>query len=348
MNNTSRGIRLNSLLVLAIIGTVSIVLVSALLLFYRSYRSALYTNARTTGQQSIAQVGNTVNDYLDGINSRMDTISSSLEEDMSEREEFFDAVLQIMPEVAAISTYDADGGLINVYGPGHEAREVIETNLSFDMMRLAAEPEGYLSLPHVETLFEEYYPWVITLVRPVRASGREKWIALDISCSNIAAYINNVGIGRRGYCFLIAEDGTIVYHPQQQLIYSELKAENTGLITSLPDGSSVNGDIIYSIRTLNNDSWRVVGVSYVRELISDSLSELVRILLIAAGLVFVTALIISAVVGNVLSRPVKELESAMRRFEDDADNFVYEPVGGAREIRNLGESFRHMAVRVRD
>ena len=96
---------------------------------------------------------------------------------------------------------------------------------------------------------------------------------MDIGCSNISGYINGVGIGQRGYCFLEDLEGNLVYHPQQQLIYSELKQENTALTASLPDGPHVEGNTIYTVQTLASGNWRVVGVSSVQELITDGLQR---------------------------------------------------------------------------
>lgn len=53
--------------------------------------------------------------------------------------------------------------------------------------------DGYVSAPHVMSLFEGYYPWVVTIIRPVDAGKWEKWVAVDISCTNISSYINGIG-----------------------------------------------------------------------------------------------------------------------------------------------------------
>ncbi len=84
-----------------------------------------------------------------------------------------------------------------------------------------------MTAPHVETIFESYYPWVVTMTAPLSQQGEAAWVSLDLSFSSISSYINNVSIGQRGYCFLMDDEGNIVYHPQQQLLYSGLKTENT-------------------------------------------------------------------------------------------------------------------------
>ncbi|MBR1457036.1 MAG: sensor histidine kinase [Oscillospiraceae bacterium] len=338
--------RMNTLLLLSIIGTVVVVLLSAMLLFFQTYRRALIRNAETSGQRTIAQVSNTVDTYLDDIDAVMNTLYTELEAGETARTEFFDAFLRIRPDVIAVSTYNGAGGLVRCYALDREPLRTPGSNLSLDASRLEAEPEGYVSAPHVVSLFAGYYPWAITMVSPVQTNQPEEWVALDISCSNISDYINDVGIGRRGYCFLLDTDGNIVYHPQQQLIYSDLKSENVELISTLADGSHVEGSVIYTLQTLDNERWRVVGVSYVEDVIFDSLWELGSILIIAALLILAATFLISAVLSKELSRPLQDLAGAMEQFEQDADNFSYEPGGGTREVRDLSESFRHMVLRV--
>ena len=341
-----KGLRMNTVLLLALIGTVLLVLLSAMLLFLRTYQRSLIRNAATNSQRTISQVGNTVNDYLADIDKVMEILNESLEDRETEREDFFDVFLRIRPGVVAVSTYDADGTLAHCYSLLGNVRPKQEENTSFDAAKTAEYAEGYISPPHVVSLFEGAYPWVITMISPLHLDGSERWVALDISCSNISAYINGVGIGQRGYCFLMDVDGNIVYHPQQQLIYSDLKSENTELIAALEDGDHIEGNVIYTIQTLSNARWRVVGVSFVQEIITESLWELGRILLLAAVVILVAMLLISALLSRALSRPIQSLAEAMEQFEQNADEFTYTPVGGVREVQTLSESFSHMVLRL--
>lgn len=138
----------------------------------------------------------------------------------------------------------------------------------------------------------------------------------------------------------------LVYHPQQQLIYSDLKQENTALTASLPDGPHVEGNTIYTVQTLASGNWRVVGVSSVQELITDGLQEVLRISVISALFILAAMLMLSVLLSQMLSKPIQNLVSAMRSFERDADNFSYEPVMGVREVQNLSVSFEHMVHRI--
>ena len=336
---------MNTVLLLALIGTVILVLVSVSVLFMRSYKNSLIGNASTNSQRTISQVSNTVNEYLDGIDMDMEILCASLEDPSIDREEFFNVFLRIRPDVVAVSTYDASGSLVNCYSLLGDVRDPLDENTSFDRTMTDKYSEGFVSAPHVVSLFESKYPWVITMTAPLDVDG-ECWIALDISCTNISSYINDVGIGQRGYCFLLDSDGNIVYHPQQQLIYSDLKSENIELIASLPDGTHVEENVIYSIETLNGSHWRVVGVSFVQELITDSLWELGRIIFFVSLLILIVMVIISLILSKVVSHPIRTFAEEMEQFEQNASDFTYVPVGGVREVRILSESFSHMVKKL--
>ena len=343
------GIRMSTLLICSILGIALLVLAAAVLLFSRSYQQQLIQTARTNSLRTVSQVSATVDHYLAEVKTVMRTLGNEMTDSEEEREEFFEVFLRTRPEVVAVSTYGPDGRLSHCYselGPptGMEADGV---NLSLDLKRLHSEPLGYVSAPHVVSFFEKDYPWVITVVSRMKEGRGDQWVALDISCSDIASYISESGIGHRGYCYLTDINGDIVYHPQQQLIYSDLKEEDTALIASLEDGSYVEGSVIYAVKTLSNGQWRLVGVSHLQEFLAESLRQLGRILLILAGLVLLATLIVSALLSASISRPLRELEASMEQFEEDTDRFHYDPPRqGIREIRRLSASFRELVVKL--
>ena len=336
---------MNTVLLLTLISTVVLVLVSVSVLFMRSYKNSLIRNASTNSQRTISQVSSTVNEYLDGIDKDMEILSASLEDPTIDRDEFFHVFLNIRPDVVAVSTYSASGSLVNCYSLLGDVRSPLDENTSFDSSMMDKYAVGFISAPHVVSLFEGEYPWVITMTSPLNVEG-ECYVALDISCTNISSYINDVGIGQRGYCFLLDSDGNIVYHPQQQLIYSNLKSENIEHIATLTDGTYVEENVIYSIETLNGSHWKVVGVSFVQELITDSLWELGRIIIFVSLMILVVMAVISVLLSKVVSRPIRTFAEEMEQFEQNTADFTYVPVGGVREVRMLSESFSHMVKRL--
>ena len=340
------GPRTTTILVSMVVGVVAIILCCCIVLFLDRYRSAMVQNARTGSAQTASQVSSTVGNYLRDMNQAMDLVVRSMSEPEDSRNELLSAFLQFRPDVVAVTSYSEEGELLDCWSLGREPREEMFQNLSFDLDTARASDGPYMSTPHVETIFESYYPWVVTMTAPLEQGGEAAWVSLDLSFSNISNHINNVGIGQRGYCFLMDRMGNIMYHPQQQLLYAGLKSEDTAALAALEDGTYVEDTVIYAVTSVEDSSWRVVGVSFVDELVNRSVREMIGISAGLAGLVLAAALLTSWILSRMLSRPLWGLASAMERFERDADHFSYRPVRGTREVRELSQSFGHMVLRI--
>lgn len=337
--------RLWVILVGMVAGITAVVLCAVSTFFIARYRSGMIQSARTASAQACTQAAVTVARYVRDMNEVMELVQTSMWYRDSERDEFLRDLLRVRPDVVAVTTYTNEGDLLDCWVLDHKPRDEILQNLSFDAQR-AAETDSYVTPPHVETIFEGYYPWVVTLASRLNGSEEADWISLDISFSTISEYISNVGIGAHGYCFLMDEEGNIVYHPQQQLIYSGLKSEDTAHLAEMPDGTWAEETVIYSITSIEDSTWRVVGVSYVDELVDLSVKAMLRICLAVALTVLAVVLGAGWVLSHILSRPLAALAAAMERFEQDADHFTYEPVAGTREVEELSDSFGHMVQRI--
>ena len=339
-------LRITNILVSMVVGVVAVILVCCIGLFLDRYRQAIVQNARTSSEQAVAQVSNTVASYLEDMDQAMSIVQQTLGQSDARRDSMLNAFLNFRPDVVAVTSYSPGGALLDCWTLGRDPKENIVANLSFDYDRARRTSEPYMTAPHVETIFDRYYPWVVTMTAPLQDGGEAAWVSLDLSFSSLSSAINNVGIGSRGYCFLLDSDGNLVYHPQQQLIYADLKSENTADLAGMADGVYDNGTVITCVKSVGDSGWRVVGVSYVDELVDRNMSEMVRLSLMLGVLVLVAAVLTSWVLSNLLGRPLRGLAQAMERFETDADHFTYHPVGGTREVQELSASFSHMVVRI--
>ena len=322
-----RGPRITTILVSMVVGVVAFILCCCILLFLDRYRSAMVQSARTNSAQAVSQVSSTVGSYLRDMRQAMSLVISSVGEEASARDALLATFLQFRPDVVAVTSYSAAGELLDCWSPGREPREDILQNLSFDLVRAQAVNGPYMTAP-------------------IAPGGEAAWVSLDLSFSSISSYINNVGIGQRGYCFLMDEEGNIVYHPQQRLLYAGLKSEETAALAALEDGVYVDDTVIYCVAGVEGGGWRIVGVSYVDELVNRNVQEMIRLSLVLAAVVLAAAVGASWLLSRVLGRPLRGLAGAMERFEEDADHFTYQPVGGSREVRELSDSFGHMVVRI--
>ena len=327
-----------------VVGLVLAILLVVLVFFIRLYENSIEQSSVITSEQAARQVVNTVENYTEDMAATMESVTEYIAKPAALREDFFESFFQIRTDVVAVTIYNEEGKLLDCWAGEKAAKETVLVNLSY-----AEIPEGeglHISKPHVESLLEDYYPWVVTISRTMQGEhGEELRVFMDIRFSNIAAYVDDVGIGQHGYCFIQDTDGDLVYHPQQQLIYAGLK-EEAGELQSLADGSYIRSNVIYTVNSLSNCSWRIVAVSYVDELITGRVEGMVRICLALLALMFLTAVFVGSLFSWLFAKPAKRLARAMEAFEKNAENFCFEPVEGTSEVNALSSSFGHMVLRV--
>ena len=331
-----------------VVGTVAVILICCIALFLDRYRSAMVQSAQTSSAQAVSQVSNTVGSYLSDMDQAMRLVEQSVSESGESRDRLLAAFLKFRPDVVAVTSYSADGELLDCWSPDREPKENILQNLSFDLDMARATGGSFMTAPHVETIFEGYYPWVVTMTAPLEGGGEAAWVSLDLSFSGISSYIKNVSIGQRGYCFLMDDAGNIIYHPQQQLLYAGLKSEDTEALAALEDGAYADDTVIYSVASVGESGWRAVGVSYVDELVNRNVNDMIRLSLWLAVVVLAVAVLTSWLLSRLIGKPLRGLASAMESFESDADHFTYRPVGGTREMQELSDSFEHMVLRIQE
>lgn len=331
-----------------VVGTVAVILICCIALFLDRYRSAMVQSAQTSSAQAVSQVSNTVGSYLSDMDQAMRLVEQSVSESGESRDRLLAAFLKFRPDVVAVTSYSADGELLDCWSPDREPKENILQNLSFDLDMARATGGSFMTAPHVETIFEGYYPWVVTMTAPLEGGGEAAWVSLDLSFSGISSYIKNVSIGQRGYCFLMDDAGNIIYHPQQQLLYAGLKSEDTEALAALEDGAYADDTVIYSVASVGESGWRAVGVSYVDELVNRNVNDMIRLSLWLAVMVLAVAVLTSWLLSRLIGKPLRGLASAMESFESDADHFTYRPVGGTREVQELSDSFEHMVLRIQE
>ncbi len=331
-----------------VVGTVAVILICCIALFLDRYRSAMVQSAQTSSAQAVSQVSNTVGSYLSDMDQAMRLVEQSVSESGESRDRLLAAFLKFRPDVVAVTSYSADGELLDCWSPDREPKENILQNLSFDLDMACATGGSFMTAPHVETIFEGYYPWVVTMTAPLEGGGEAAWVSLDLSFSGISSYIKNVSIGQRGYCFLMDDAGNIIYHPQQQLLYAGLKSEDTEALAALEDGAYADDTVIYSVASVGESGWRAVGVSYVDELVNRNVNDMIRLSLWLAVVVLAVAVLTSWLLSRLIGKPLRGLASAMESFESDADHFTYRPVGGTREVQELSDSFEHMVLRIQE
>lgn len=344
LNRTSLAAIMTSLVVAIVLFATFL----ALIIFIELYQNSMEQNAIISSEQAVVQVQNTITNYTEDIQEVMNMIESNIRSDEKSRNEYFYNLLEIRSDIVAITAYNEGGSMDRCWTNDYRLKDKVMKNLSY--VRYENE-DGKLDIssPHVESLFVDNYPWVVTITQVMQdARNKDTRVAMDIRFSNIANYVDEVGIGQHGYCFIMDEKGNIIYHPQQQLIYSGLKEEGTKELVGDKDGSYIKSDMIYTIHTLDNCNWRIVGVSFVDEMISTRVQNMVRIVMALMLLVLFTAVLCSIIFSRLITKPAKRLSEAMGEFEAETERFDFVPVNGTMEIASLSDSFAHMVIQIQN
>ncbi|QAY65064.1 cache domain-containing sensor histidine kinase [Paenibacillus protaetiae] len=210
-----------------------------------------------------------------------------------------------------------------------------------------------ITSPHVQNIFQNEYRWVVSLSRELKSTDGiqgEGILLVDLKLNVINDICSNIHLGDKGYVFIVDKQGNIVYHPQQQLIYSNLRNEQIAKVLAAKSGSSFmtsdnEGKRIYSVQD-TNFGWKIVGVAYTDELIVNK--EAIRKSIIWYALFGITlTLLLSILLSHQLSRPIKNLRRDMKLVEKGNFNIQTE-IGAMNEIGQLGRTFNLMVGQIRN
>lgn len=210
----------------------------------------------------------------------------------------------------------------------------------------------HFSLPHVQNLFDDpdcRYRWVVSLSRAVELTENgqvgQGVLLLDINFSGIEQIFNNAGYGDSGYAYLVGEDGEMIYHPRQQLVYSDLFEEDSLAYVGEEDGNyigKVNGqDSVITVKTVGYTGWKIVRVApvgiYSDDVLFIQLAGLIGVVCLA-----ILIILVNQSVSSQIARPVEQLQKSVEKLENgDLDAEI--AIGGSYEIQRLGRTVQSMA-----
>ena len=211
----------------------------------------------------------------------------------------------------------------------------------------------FFSESHVQNLFEGHYDWVVScslLLRDPYDEGNVLGMVLiDLNYNLINDMVSKIELGEKGYLFVISPDGSIVYHPKQQLLYSDIKKENINLILNASDG---NVTIIeeglekqYTIATSEYSGWKVVGAVYLDDL-APYAPYLKRFFIIATLLAVLVVVLSAILLSASILHPIRDILTSMNSFKNgDLDTRI--EIRHNNEISEIAKEFNAMTVQIK-
>ena len=287
-----------------------------------------------------------VHDYLFGVNKDTGETAQTVERIIAQ----FQTILDTRNDIVNIGIIGENGRyLIN------QGALKINENVSLkdvEWVQKAQNSQGLttISSSHVQNVVDGRYEWVVTLSRGLRnkiTKEVEGVFFVDLNYSSISELCDSISYGNRGYVYILDEQGNLIYHPQQQLLYSGLKNEKIEEVLSSKDNSFVTEDgKLYCMSKSLETGWTVVGVAYVSELLKDS-RETGRIYVVSAGLIMLAAMALAVFLSREITKPIKRLSNSMREVEKGNFENVLLDVQGENEIDRLSANFNMMTTEIK-
>lgn len=214
--------------------------------------------------------------------------------------------------------------------------------------------ETVLTSSHVQNLVDNDYTWVVTMghhLRNPKTQNAGGVFFIDLNYSVINDLCTNNSLGNRGYIFILDDQGDIVYHPKQQLIYSGVRKENIEEVLECNDNYFQTGKgedkRIYTISTSKESGWKVVGVSYTAELMKNE-AKARDMYMIIAILMIVLVIGITYYLSRRITKPVEILEASMKTVEKGNFTQINLSQMPENELGSLSRSYNIMTEEIQD
>ncbi len=235
--------------------------------------------------------------------------------------EQFTAIINARKDISSIMIFGSNGKFVS--NNKHKALNAYANLKEQGWYRAALEADGkaVVSSSHIQNIFEDEYRWVVSLSRKLTSGdGKEATgvFLVDLNYSVINDMCNEIKLGKKGYIFILDKEGNIVYHPQQQLIYSNLKTELVDQVLKAKSSSFTTNEgkdsRMYTIKESAGTGWKIVGVAYVDELVANKKETQTYYILGAIGFMLI-AIALSVIISSRISRPIRQLEVSMKKVE---------------------------------
>ena len=337
-----------------IVAVVGMILVGGSL--YLRFSNSTEEMVSKNNQTIIEQVNLNLDSYLRNMMKISDTIyyraikktDMSVENIEKEMDLIYEANKDNLISITLFSEY---GEIVNSY-PLQQLKSNIDPRVNEWFQNAKNRKENlHFSTPHVQNLFYDpnyKYTWVVSLSRAVEITESGKTssgvLLVDMNFSGIEQICKNVEVSKNGYVYLIDRDGEIIYHPRQQLIYSNLINENNYEVAEFEDGNHVESfegnKRLVTVKTVGYTGWKLVAISPMSDITSGYSEFRVFAIFIMIFSIFIL-ISINMFVSSKIANPIKDLEVAVKEFENGVENLNITE-NGSYEMQHLAKAIKSM------
>jgi two-component system sensor histidine kinase YesM len=172
-------------------------------------------------------------------------------------------------------------------------------------------------------------------------------LLVDMNFNAIDEMFNKVSLGKRGYVIIFDSFGHVIFRPRNKPMLNNF---DMSMILRSQDRSfiqNINGDrAIVTVNTVEHAEWRIVGISYIDDLIATR-KEINNFVLWMLFLSVLFTMVVSIFISLKISRPIKMLESSMKRVSEGKFDVISE-IKGDNEVESLSKTFNMMLATIRE
>jgi len=344
-----------SFTVIAVIGMLTMGLV-----FYPIYTGSAERQATEDNMQLVNQVELNLTNYLRNMMRISDSIYYNVIKDTDFSHNNIDKEMALLYEankdnLVSIACFENDGSLVAATPVNTMKKDVDITQQNW-FMRAVIKPENlHFSTSHVQNLFVDssnQYHWVISLSRGIEVTkdGNSTGgiLLVDMNFSGIEHLFTKVNSGEVNYMYLIDRNGDIIYHPKQNLIYSELYSENSKQASTYEDGvhteKYMGKERIVVVKTVGYTGWKLVSV-IPKENLNKNWKQANTVWITLVAIDILVLIIVNQYLSTAITRPIHRLEKSVKNLDLQKPENIY--IGGSEEIQHLGSTIRYMVGQMR-
>lgn len=337
--------------------TITVMIIVSVLL-YNKFAHTAEQNTFLSNQQIVEQINYNLDVYLKGMTEVFELVDQKIRTSKTiptdQLTEQLTTIFETREDIVSMALFTESGEPITGLPMAEMRKNTKLTEQSWFLSAMESPNHLSFSLPHIQNLYKGQYKWVVSMSKGITITRNNETVnavlLIDVNFKTMDELFRRVNLGKKGYVYIIDESaGNIIYHPQQQLIFIGLKYENVEQALKYTYGSyldeSTGEKRLITIKTVNNIGWKIIGVSYMDEIVATKkeIGTFIGWLLL---FVILFVLLISAFMSAKISQPIKRLDKSMRMVEQ-GDFHIHIPITGNDEVGRLSRRFNMMVTQIR-
>ncbi len=306
---------------------------------YGKFSDEIIDNASTFSSQILDQLAINVEEYIsEGIK-----IHEEISEIANEEKEISDSFLTKLNilfsnkiNVMSISAFDEKGNLLFVV-PKDEIREDYEVSYISKYKELIEDTTFVtISEPRIQGVYKDEYEWVISYGKRLEMSDgkRPMIVNVDMKLEPFTRILSDINLGGSGSIYMVNNRGECIYHPYQAYIAS---------LGEIPSEENA----IYMERGISFVDWKVVGVTYMDNLLKGNKDILIDVIS-SLPLALLIIIIVTWFISWQISKPINTLSKTMDKVSEGDFSVRANMRKGEKEVVALSRTFDDMIETVQE